>query len=62
MVFCGECGELYLRVRWNNHGCKSIVWRCISRLEPNSAEMNCTPGRSTSSCCRRSRSRPSIRF
>ena len=33
MVVCGECGELYRRVHWNNHGCKSIVWRCISRLE-----------------------------
>ena len=42
MVFCGECGELYRRVHWNNHGCKSIVWRCISRLEPGSAETNCT--------------------
>lgn len=42
MVFCGECGELYRRVHWNNHGCKSIVWRCISRLELRSAEMNCT--------------------
>ena len=41
MVFCGDCGELYRRVHWNNHGCKSIVWRCISRLEPSSAEMNC---------------------
>ncbi len=42
MVFCGECNELYRRVHWNNHGRKSIVWRCISRLEPGSAEMNCT--------------------
>ncbi|MBR5508005.1 MAG: recombinase family protein, partial [Clostridia bacterium] len=33
IVFCGECNELYRRVHWNNHGCKSIVWRCISRLE-----------------------------
>ena len=33
MVFCGDCGELYRRVHWNNHGCKSIVWRCVSRLE-----------------------------
>ena len=32
-VFCGDCGELYRRVHWNNHGSKSIVWRCISRLE-----------------------------
>ena len=42
MIFCGECGELYRRVHWNNHGCKSVVWRCISRLEPTSADMNCT--------------------
>ena len=42
MVFCGDCGELYRRVHWNNHGCKSIVWRCISRLEPTSAEKDCT--------------------
>lgn len=35
------CGELYRRVHWNNHGCKSIVWRCISRLEPNSTEVPC---------------------
>ena len=42
MIFCGDCGELYRRVHWNNHGCKSIVWRCISRLEPTSAEKNCT--------------------
>ena len=42
MVFCGDCGELYRRVHWNNHGCKSIVWRCISRLEPTSADKNCT--------------------
>lgn len=42
MVVCGVCGELYRRVHWNNHGCKSIVWRCISRLEPSRAAMNCT--------------------
>ena len=41
MVFCGDCGELYRRVHWNNHGCKSIVWRCISRLEITHAEMPC---------------------
>ena len=33
MVFCGDCGEFYRRVHWNNRGCKSIVWRCCSRLE-----------------------------
>lgn len=42
IIVCGECGELYRRVHWNNHGCKSIVWRCISRLEPTAADMNCT--------------------
>ena len=33
MVFCGDCGEFYRRVHWNNRGCKSVVWRCCSRLE-----------------------------
>ena len=38
MVFCGDCGEFFRRVHWNNHGCKSIVWRCLSRLEPTGQE------------------------
>lgn len=33
IVLCGECGEFYRRVHWNNRGQKSIVWRCCSRLE-----------------------------
>ena len=33
IVFCGECGEFYRRIHWNNRGVKSIVWRCCSRLE-----------------------------
>ena len=33
IVICGKCGEMFRRIHWNNHGCKSIVWRCISRLE-----------------------------
>ena len=33
ILFCGECGEFYRRVHWNNRGYKSIVWRCGSRLE-----------------------------
>ncbi|WP_330574003.1 zinc ribbon domain-containing protein [Criibacterium bergeronii] len=41
MIVCGECGELYRRVHWNNHGCKSIVWCCISRLEITHAEVPC---------------------
>lgn len=34
MIVCGECSELFRRVHWNNHGCRSIVWRCVSRLQP----------------------------
>jgi DNA invertase Pin-like site-specific DNA recombinase len=33
IVYCGECGEIYRRVHWNNRGRRSIVWRCVSRLE-----------------------------
>ena len=38
IVVCGECEELFRRIHWNNRGCKSIVWRCISRLEPTGQE------------------------
>lgn len=33
IFFCGECGDIYRRVHWNNRGKKSVVWRCVSRLE-----------------------------
>ena len=33
VTFCGNCGERFRRIHWNNNGCKSIVWRCVSRLE-----------------------------
>lgn len=33
MIICGNCGEVFRRVHWNNRGKKSIVWRCVSRLE-----------------------------
>ena len=32
LVYCAECGEIFRRIHWNNRGCKSIVWRCESRL------------------------------
>lgn len=32
IIFCGNCNEIFRRIHWNNHGCKSIVWRCESRL------------------------------
>ena len=33
IVFCGHCGDIYRRIKWNNRGCKSTVWRCVSRVE-----------------------------
>ena len=33
MIICGGCGEVFRRVHWNNRGKKSVVWRCVSRLE-----------------------------
>ena len=33
MIFCGSCDEVFRRVHWNNRGKKSVVWRCVSRLE-----------------------------
>lgn len=38
LIVCGDCGEMFRRIHWNNRGCKSIVWRCISRLEPTGHE------------------------
>ena len=38
IVICGKCGEMFRRIHWNNRGCKSVVWRCISRLEPTGQE------------------------
>lgn len=38
IIVCGECGELFRRIHWNNRGCRSIVWRCTSRLEPTGCE------------------------
>ena len=33
LIVCGNCGDVFRRVHWNNRGKKSIVWRCVSRLE-----------------------------
>ena len=38
IIICGDCGEMFRRIHWNNRGCKSIVWRCISRLEATGLE------------------------
>lgn len=36
LIYCGECNEMFRRIHWNNRGCKSIVWRCESRLQNTS--------------------------
>ena len=33
-----QCGDIFRRIHWNNHGCKSVVWRCASRLEKTAAD------------------------
>lgn len=38
IIICGDCGEMFRRIHWNNRGYKSIVWRCISKLEPTGLE------------------------
>jgi len=40
IVFCGECGNIYRRIHWNNRGKKSIVWRCVGRLEDKELDCN----------------------
>ena len=37
-VYCGQCGDIYRRVHWNNRGYKSIVWRCVCRLEEKESD------------------------
>ena len=41
MVFCGHCGDIYRRVKWNNRGCKSTVWRCVSRVLKGKMDFDC---------------------
>ena len=38
IVFCAHCGDIYRRIKWNNRGCKSTVWRCASRVEKDGPE------------------------
>ncbi|WP_256211470.1 zinc ribbon domain-containing protein [Selenomonas ruminantium] len=40
-MFCGHCGNIYRRIRWNNRGCKSTVWRCVSRVLKKRSGINC---------------------
>lgn len=32
-MYCAHCGDIFRRIKWNNRGCKSTVWRCTSRVE-----------------------------
>lgn len=41
LVFCGHCGEIYRRIKWNNHGKKSTVWRCVSRVDKKNRNVDC---------------------
>ena len=38
MLFPNDCLEQFRRIHWNSRGYKSIVWRCVSRLEPTGHE------------------------
>lgn len=33
IVYCAKCGDIYRRVKWNNRGKHSIVWRCCTRIQ-----------------------------
>ena len=41
IVFCGNCGDVYRRVKWNNRGKKSTVWRCVSRVQKKRSGIDC---------------------
>lgn len=41
IVFCGHCGDIYRRIKWNNRGCKSTVWRCVSRVLKKDSGIDC---------------------
>ena len=41
IVYCGHCGDLFRRIKWNNRGCKSTVWRCVSRVLKGSSGVDC---------------------
>lgn len=41
IVFCGYCGDIYRRIKWNNRGKKSTVWRCVSRVLKKSSGIDC---------------------
>ena len=32
VVCCAHCDNNFRRIKWNNNGCKSTVWRCVSMV------------------------------
>ncbi len=38
IIICSNYDEIFRRIHWDNHGYKSIVWRCISRLKVTGLE------------------------
>ena len=40
-VFCAHCGDIYRKIAWNNRGYRSIVWRCVSRVEKKKSGIDC---------------------
>lgn len=38
IVYCAHCGDIYRRIKWNNRGYRSIVWRCVSRVEKGGSD------------------------
>lgn len=41
IVFCGHCGDIFRRIKWNNRECKSTVWRCVSRVLKKTSGIDC---------------------
>ena len=41
IVFCGHCSEIFRRIKWNNRGCRSTVWRCVSRVLKKTSGIDC---------------------
>ena len=40
ITFCADCGAEFSRLHWNNHGKKSIVWRCSNYLKRLQSNLN----------------------
>lgn len=41
IIICGHFGDIFRRIKWNNHGCKSTVCRCVSRVNKKKSGIDC---------------------